>query len=157
MNPKLPHVPKLWYIECKYCQDQRSWGKDHESELRRKAAKLCKFPNDSHFPEFLESYLDRVDHANLAPLRQIEILTAIHAETGCTCLDDLESLINRKTHQESVIDLSVSQPPATHIQHIPQPSRNSQHVPIKINNRTKRDKLLAALKVGPSTTIAKRF
>lgn len=82
---KLPYLPFLPYIACNYCKQMERWNKDHESELKALARGLCRMPDQSKIFDFLASYLDRCDHSDLGPKRQLEIINAIHEETGCSC------------------------------------------------------------------------
>lgn len=94
MKSKLPTLPYLPSVACQYCCTMSAWQKDHESELRALARGLCHTPQRSRIFDFLAAYLDRVDHRDLGPKRQLEIINAIHEETGCSCLDRTVSLIN---------------------------------------------------------------
>jgi hypothetical protein len=95
MAHRLTSTPTSWYVECKYCQ-RTDMG--HERELRKKANALCQRPEKSHIGAYLEAELDRLDHAILNEIGQIEILTEIHAKTGCDCLTELQDQLTDATH-----------------------------------------------------------
>lgn len=117
MKSKLPTLPYLPSVACQYCCTMSAWQKDHESELRALARGLCHTPQRSRIFDFLAAYLDRVDHRDLGPKRQLEIINAIHEETGCSCLDRTVSLINDSIIKPSASSSSIitSDAPSTSI------------------------------------------
>lgn len=91
-NPsKLTTHPKVWFLECKYCNppNSRTPTNAHERELLNKADKFCKNSHLYHFREYLQAEFDTLDHAKLDPTGQIEVLNAVHDKTGCDCLTAL--------------------------------------------------------------------
>ena len=93
-------IPTLFRDLCSYCNSQQVWQADHESEIMRKAKKLCQNP-ENHFADTAYSCLDFLDHAHCTPTEQFHTLTTIHDATGCTCLHPLETQIaERLTHTD---------------------------------------------------------
>lgn len=97
-------IPTLFRDSCNYCNSVAFAGSDHESEIMRKARKLCRNPNN-HFPDVVYSCLDFLDHAHCTPTEQFHTLTTIHDAIGCTCLEPL------------VTDISTRLSPTSH--HLP--------------------------------------
>jgi hypothetical protein len=91
----LPETPDVWYFQCKYCQQMREWGKDHESEILELSGKICE---DPHFVDYVRSTLDTWDHAKATPQYQIMRISKIHDDMGCKCQDPLAALIDAELH-----------------------------------------------------------
>jgi len=88
-------IPELWGPSCQYCKTQRQWGEDHETEIMRRARKLCANPL---FPEIVYSGLDLLDHAHATPKDQIRLLVKLHDRTNCECLDKIAAEVDRRVH-----------------------------------------------------------
>lgn len=88
-------IPTLFRDSCNYCNSVAFAGSDHESEIMRKARKLCRNPNN-HFPDVVYSCLDFLDHAHCTPTEQFHTLTTIHDAIGCNCLEPLVTDISTR-------------------------------------------------------------
>lgn len=134
-SDKLDRIPTVWFVQCKYCNDNdfgRTGTRLHELELLDKARKMCRKLKTSHLEAYVTSELDRLDHSKMDTLGQIEILTAIHHRTGCDCLTDLTEHVTEATHTATADP--APQPP----QPLISPKiRNHQHKPPTLMDRLK--------------------
>lgn len=145
MSNRLTQTPALWFNECKYCEIT---DRGHERELLDKAHKLCKNFAAYHFGDFLTAEFDRLDHAVLSPIGQIEILTAVHDKTGCPCLNPAIETISEQTRiAQETLTLPTSLTLPNESPTSPKPTKHapqsSKHAP------TKPSTILDRLKVGP--------
>lgn len=162
---KLPTSEQTFFIQCKYCEDTNM---GHERELMDKAHKLCKKLKTSHLPAYLTAQMDRLDHAKLDKIGQIEVLSALHHRTGCDCLTasidqlqhDTQSDIPSQSDQPDQPDNSdqSDQPDNSDKPDHSQQAHLSAQTPTSPTIRTNQHKprkpptLLERLQVGPRST-----
>lgn len=99
---KTPTSDMTWFVQCAYC---KITNMGHETELLAKAKRLCKNHQTNHFLDYVTAELDTLDHSILNPNSEVEILTQIHTQTGCDCLNPLSADIaelTRNTHNVTI-------------------------------------------------------
>lgn len=101
-NFSIHPIPRTWNVQCEYC---KTWNNIHESDIMRKARRLC--INRDIFPSLVFADLDWYDHAKTDELGQLQFLLKIHDQTDCHCLDRV------KAHVEAHLTDTEPPEPAT--------------------------------------------
>lgn len=105
---KTPTSEITWFVQCAYC---KITNMGHETELLAKAKRLCKNHQTNHFLDYVTAELDTLDHAILNPNSEIEILTQIHTQTGCDCLNPLSADIAQLTRNTDNVTIPAAYRP----------------------------------------------